>query len=322
MTDEQERKSQDGFRIRLQECIDSAGSVYAFAKKVGKPANTIRRYLTNSEPSRPMLVALAAAAGVAVEWLAVGTGPKTPLGNAAPDLQTTNEFTERFRTLVGKAGGATQFCGRTGIETEIVDALCSGRGVSIPALKALSSNPHIPIRWLLSGSEQNREQAHFDSSSMREFWSRIQAVDDQRIYTGEIAASDIRFANEHYDWKQPVYELMLRVYERLFPGLYTLIEVRDNNYSPEVRQGDLAVIDTGPGAAGPGYHAFTPEADSHGFDPPPFIGRLTWIGSDLCLESKGGILPPRPTPLQSVKAKRLGEIVLLIRRNLGQSEPR
>lgn len=322
MTDAQDTKSQDQFRIRLQECIDSAGSVYAFAKKVGKPANTIRRYLTNSEPSRPMLVALAAAAGVSVEWLAVGTGARAPTENATPDLSNTHEFTGRFRTLVGKAGGTAQFCGRTGIDPKIVDDLCSGHEVSLPTLRSLSCNPHIPIRWLLSGTEQNREQAHFDANSMREFWSRVQAVDDQRIYSGEIAASDIRFADEHYEWKQPVYELMLRIYERLSPGFYALIEVSDNNYSPEIRRGDLAVIDTGPKAAGPGYHAFTPKVDAFGLHPPSFIGRLSWIGSELCLENKGGDLSARPTPLQSVNAERMGEIVLLIRRNLGQPGPR
>jgi len=62
------------FRNRLQMCIAAAGSIYALAKRSGTAPNTIRRYLQNSEPTRPLLVAIAKASGVGVEWLATGEG--------------------------------------------------------------------------------------------------------------------------------------------------------------------------------------------------------------------------------------------------------
>src|SRR5262245_57769638 len=55
------------FRERLLLCIQDAGSLSAFARKVATAPNSIRRYLTNSEPTRPMLLKLAQAAGVRLE---------------------------------------------------------------------------------------------------------------------------------------------------------------------------------------------------------------------------------------------------------------
>lgn len=49
-----------------------AGSIYALAKRSGTAPNTIRRYFGKSEPTRPLLVAIARASNVSVEWLATG----------------------------------------------------------------------------------------------------------------------------------------------------------------------------------------------------------------------------------------------------------
>jgi transcriptional regulator with XRE-family HTH domain len=77
---EMERSDLDSkeFKQRVTDCISSAGSVYALAKRAGTTPNTIRRYLANSEPTRPMLVAIAKASGVTVEWLATGQPPSNP----------------------------------------------------------------------------------------------------------------------------------------------------------------------------------------------------------------------------------------------------
>lgn len=62
------------FRHRLRWCADEAGSLYSLAKRAGLVPNTVRRYLRNSEPSRPYLVAISRAAAVDLRWLATGEG--------------------------------------------------------------------------------------------------------------------------------------------------------------------------------------------------------------------------------------------------------
>jgi transcriptional regulator with XRE-family HTH domain len=63
-----------GFAKRLRECERDAGSVYALAKRCGVAIPTLKRYHGGSEPSLTMLVKIAQAANVRVEWLATGNG--------------------------------------------------------------------------------------------------------------------------------------------------------------------------------------------------------------------------------------------------------
>jgi hypothetical protein len=51
------------------------GSVNALAKKAAISQTALRNYLLKSEPTRPVLEKLAAAAGVAPQWLILGLGP-------------------------------------------------------------------------------------------------------------------------------------------------------------------------------------------------------------------------------------------------------
>ena len=60
------------FRERLNECVRRCGNPNQLSKKSGLPISTIVRYFNGSEPTRPMLNALASAAGVSLEWLATG----------------------------------------------------------------------------------------------------------------------------------------------------------------------------------------------------------------------------------------------------------
>jgi transcriptional regulator with XRE-family HTH domain len=64
------------FRDRMHWCIRRSGSIYSLAKKIGVFPNTIRGYIRNSEPSRPILVAIARECEVSIEWLATGEGAK------------------------------------------------------------------------------------------------------------------------------------------------------------------------------------------------------------------------------------------------------
>lgn len=68
------------FVDRMRWCVSKTGSVYALAKKIGVFPNTIRGYLRKSEPSRPLLVAIARECGVSIEWLATGSDRFAPEG--------------------------------------------------------------------------------------------------------------------------------------------------------------------------------------------------------------------------------------------------
>lgn len=63
------------FPDRLRQIIGDR-SVRSFARHCGISDSVMRQYLNGkSEPTRPVLLAIACCTGVAVEWLATGTGP-------------------------------------------------------------------------------------------------------------------------------------------------------------------------------------------------------------------------------------------------------
>ncbi len=66
----------DGFAARLQEIAGEFESKSALARTAGIPPSSLESYLTGSEPTRPVLVNLARAANVSLEWLASGRGEK------------------------------------------------------------------------------------------------------------------------------------------------------------------------------------------------------------------------------------------------------
>jgi transcriptional regulator with XRE-family HTH domain len=60
---------------RLLEAMGDESQV-GFARKAGVSGSTFRKYLEGAMPSADRLVAMADVAGVTVEWLAAGRGPK------------------------------------------------------------------------------------------------------------------------------------------------------------------------------------------------------------------------------------------------------
>jgi transcriptional regulator with XRE-family HTH domain len=76
------------FADRLTEVARSFPSRAALAKAAGLSPSALQSYVEGTEPTRPALVALARAAGVALDWLADGRGskqdrPQVPDGYAA-----------------------------------------------------------------------------------------------------------------------------------------------------------------------------------------------------------------------------------------------
>lgn len=63
---------------RLRRAIKAAGTVQFIADRSGVPKGTINAYLRGGEMKLSNAVALAAATGVSLEWLATGQGPMKP----------------------------------------------------------------------------------------------------------------------------------------------------------------------------------------------------------------------------------------------------
>ncbi|MCA1909239.1 MAG: helix-turn-helix domain-containing protein [Magnetospirillum sp.] len=70
------------FAGRMEFAAKQAGNATRLAESTGISRRAIGDYLSgNAEPSRPRLIAIAAAAGVRLEWLATGQGPVFPDGD-------------------------------------------------------------------------------------------------------------------------------------------------------------------------------------------------------------------------------------------------
>jgi hypothetical protein len=78
------------FLNRLRVLVEIAGSVSALGRNSGISESSIRKYLTGSEPTRPVLVALSRATGVRLAWLVNAEGtvcePKSTLLQRARHL--------------------------------------------------------------------------------------------------------------------------------------------------------------------------------------------------------------------------------------------
>jgi len=61
--------------------------VAAFARRCGFGESLLRKYLQGSEPSATNLAKIADAAGVTLDWLATGRGPRRPEPKQSTDFQ-------------------------------------------------------------------------------------------------------------------------------------------------------------------------------------------------------------------------------------------
>lgn len=68
-----------GFILRLGEIAGGSGNISAFARAAGVPTASLHSYLSGSEPTRPVLAALARAGKVSIDWLATGEASKQRL---------------------------------------------------------------------------------------------------------------------------------------------------------------------------------------------------------------------------------------------------
>ena len=107
---------QAGFVARLRLILAQWPSADRLARATGVSPSAFRKWLKGeAEPSRDRLVALAAAAGVSVAWLAQGEGPEPVLASFDPrggSLAASGSDRTQFRLLPTVMEGAAAGSGR------------------------------------------------------------------------------------------------------------------------------------------------------------------------------------------------------------------
>lgn len=153
MTEYTEIHSNDSFAERLK-CVINSESVRGFAHRCGISEGALRNYLSGGEPTRPALIAITAATGVSLLWLASGQGPMREADKAP----------------------------RLGAEKKKKDAIVETREKFDPSIfelrgglnKELSSL----VRRLLDEREQLEKQIDLLISENKELRSRLAKEDD------------------------------------------------------------------------------------------------------------------------------------------------
>lgn len=84
---------------RIREAIGDE-PVAAFARRCGFGESLLRKYLAGAEPSASNLAKIAQAAGVSLEWMATGRGPKYRL--QAPDPPVEVQMARALSALTGQ----------------------------------------------------------------------------------------------------------------------------------------------------------------------------------------------------------------------------
>jgi DNA-binding phage protein len=79
-----DRVVQDGV-LRLRDAVKAAGGLARVADLSGIPGPSLKRYLAGrNEMKQSVLIALADACGITIEWLAAGRGPMRPTDSPDP----------------------------------------------------------------------------------------------------------------------------------------------------------------------------------------------------------------------------------------------
>ena len=299
----------ESFKERLQECITATGSIAALAKKSGMVPNTIRRYLNESEPTRPMLAAIANAADVSPEWLAFGRSQKQSSDTlAGPDAELP--FYPRFRSLVARHGGSEAFSQEFLLDATAVNKLLAGGSIDFGSLAKLASDWRIPIRWLVSDQPTHHSNVAFDNMALvNGFINHLDEIDERRLFDGAFDQNkDLDFPPF---WREPILQLLERIYARVPPGSFEFHELKEA-MGLYAAVGDLVVIDVYSKAPETGFFLF------HDRDSPPdhvFMLRVTRVGGILRDVSFSGTRSS--AAIKENDFTCLGRVILLVRKFAG-----
>jgi transcriptional regulator with XRE-family HTH domain len=94
------------FVARVEAVAAELGSRAELAKRAGIAPSSLQNYVDGSEPTRPVLIALARAARVSLGWLAGGSGPKRadslPEGYFGAPYYDLRPYGDRIHPLLGQ----------------------------------------------------------------------------------------------------------------------------------------------------------------------------------------------------------------------------
>lgn len=163
---------------RLRQAVRAAGGNAEVSARSGVKTRTLSHYLKGREIRVGVLVALARACGVSLEWLATGDGPGPSAGMAerqaaapaapaatpsAPDAAqaTPNAIApsalgiyEWLKSTIHEAGGALQSAMLSDIPIESIGLALTDRPVPLPHLHALLFNLPLPGQSPLAAGDQ------------------------------------------------------------------------------------------------------------------------------------------------------------------------
>ncbi len=303
------------------ELIDSAGSVYALAKRAGTAPNTIRRYLTNSEPTRPMLIAVAKAGEVSQEWLATGRPPRAPSDGQSPTpAQSTPEaegFRERLKFLASQKGGIRDFCNRIEMPESDLAMILEGRPITIAELAKLGAHPSVPIRWLLSGDGDSKRAHDLDAHFLESLAAQFVAIDDKRTYLAKHEMPPvIRFDHARAGWKETVFKVVVLLYEWLPPAKYQIHQVDYSTMRPVLDVDDIAVVNRDEDSVGTGYYLFNSGDDGLGKSTPDFVAKAIRVGGKIQIKHSDHAFSKDALHLEDTKVTCLGRVAVIMKRSL------
>jgi lambda repressor-like predicted transcriptional regulator len=234
----------EDFKKRLQFCVEKVGTLYALAKKAGLPTNTLRRYFDDSEPSRTKLIAIAHAAEVSVQWLATGDDLiQKQVAEVQENATWTNGFKKRLKVLIEKHGGPKALCSGNYQDPAPVTAFLETDQISASLVEMLAGNRALPIRWLIVG-ESDWEIANAEYGESRQkasFWHAIDAIDERRLLNGELSVG--RYVENHWEWRDPVFNLLEEIYKQLPPSNYRIVTYYPFDECELASSGDSLVVD-------------------------------------------------------------------------------
>lgn len=204
-----------GLVARLEAISTDLGSRAALAKRAGIAPSSLQNYFDHSEPTRPVLIALAHAAHVSITWLATGRGPKNAgnlpegyFGVAYYDLRPSGD---RIHPLLGQPS-EFRILSKSDFDERLIT---SGK------LQAIQTNDGLPP-YIANGDL---------------------FVVDTAVHVGPVVAGG-RFPNPHYELDEAAiyataYQARLRLRQLRWKELGKIMTV----LAPGSKKGELTVTE-------------------------------------------------------------------------------
>jgi transcriptional regulator with XRE-family HTH domain len=243
------------FSERIKGLIaEEGGNLRAYARKLGLPAPTLKRYRDGSEATVSKLVAIASAAGVSLQWLASGEGGKRPENGGLESPEWTDELRTRLHDVFLDSGGPEAVAKETGIPLTRIQEIDSTGQITLNEFARICIRLDAPADWLLGGRGFNLLDRFRVEKFVFEFLHDVEEIARNRQRSNRIGGS------ESAVWDVRGMHALLRFWRQTFeaiaPGHYLCEQVMDDNMSPTLRRGDLVFVETKAEAIVPAVYLF------------------------------------------------------------------